>query len=127
MLMILIVFIIFSGCSLADEEEKGSCKFVVYSYGAGFEGVYTIDGDNMVAFRQDKSSSGTSYYIYEVVFELPTTISITANALNASTSSIVIQIYQDSDQVKTNTVSRDDPDDIIVNSVDHKFVSTEEE
>jgi hypothetical protein len=126
-IMVLIVFVSFSGCKLADEEEKGSCKFVVYSYGAGFEGVYTIDGDKMVAFKQDESSGGTSYYIYEVTFELPISISITANAVSTSTSSIVIQIFQDSDQVKTNTVSRDDPDDKIVNTVDYKFESTEKE
>jgi hypothetical protein len=125
-MMVLIVFVSFSGCKIGAEDEKGSCKFVVYSYGAGFEGVYTIDGDKMVAFKQDAASGGTSYYIYEVSFELPTSISISANALNSSTSSIVIQIFQDSEQVKTNTVSRDDPDDIIVNSVDYKFVSTDE-
>ena len=124
---LVLLFAILPGCNLGDDDKKGSCKFIVSSYGDGFDVMYRIDGESYPTIKQNKPDGSTAYYIIDMDFELPTTISITANALSLSTSSIVIEIYQNDKIVKSNTVNKTDPDVQIVNSVNYQFSSSDSE
>lgn len=124
---VVFILVMLSGCDLGNKEKKGSCKFLVYSYGDGIDVLYRIDGESYPTIKQDVADGTSSYYIVEEDFELPTTISITANALSLSTSSIVIEIYQNDKIVKSNTVNMIDSNVKIVNSLNYEFSSSDSE
>jgi len=122
---VVFIFVILSGCDLVNADKQGSCKFLVYSYGDGVDVLYRIDGKSYPTIKQDQPDGESSYYIVDKDFELPTTISITANALSLNTSSITIEIYQNDKIMKSNTVTKTDADVKIVNSLNYEFGSSD--
>lgn len=122
---VVFIFVMLSGCDLGNTDKKGSCEFLVYSYGDGIDVLYRIDGKSYPTIKQNNPDGETAYYIVDKDFELPSTVSITANALSLSTSSIVIEIYQNDKIVKSNTVTKTDPDVKIVNSLTYEFGATD--
>ena len=122
---VVLIFVMLSGCDLGNKDKKGSCEFLVYSHDDGIEVMYRIDGKSYPTIKQNKPDGESAYYIIDKDFELPTTISITANALSLNTSSITIEIYQNDKIVKSNTVNMIDPDVKIVNSLNYEFSSSE--
>ncbi|HEY1405859.1 MAG TPA: hypothetical protein VF857_04560 [Spirochaetota bacterium] len=124
MVVLLVPFIV--GCQLSGEENAGSCRLSISSHGGGFEGFYTIDADDPVTFTQTTPDGGTSFFFFNVDFELPTTIVVTANGLSVNTDSITIRLYKDNKLLKENTVSASNSTivSIISNTISFDFTTT---
>ena len=108
------IFII--GCSIG-EDESGSCKFHIISYGGGFQGWYIIDNNDPVPFSIDTPDNGC--YIYSEQFETPkSSLYIFTTALTENTGSISIMLYKNDDLLASNSEYKTE-DETLINEVNY--------
>lgn len=121
-IVLLFLSLLISSC---EYEESDYYNFKVISTGTtGFNGYYIVDGDTVINF--DKTTPVDTPNIYEVTLSNPTSVLVHAVEEDPATTSISVQIYQNSKMVASETQYQSTENTIVV-QLYHEFSSSESE
>ena len=120
--MAILMSVLAAGCEY-EAEESDYFNFTIIGNGGPFHGSYKVDSDDLVNFISEPS--GIYYEIYEKNLTSPGVVTITADANNASVTSLRIYIYEGSDVVDSASEYKDEEETIGL-ELTHTFSSSEE-